>query len=606
MLTEIKRVSLHGFTQSELERTKLEVNPNSIEVKEKSLNLEINLYDKYNIPRDKIIYIFGGNLGVPQGIEFLKKNIDYCKSIKEAFFLVVGDGTEYKQFYNWIQTESIKNTLLIKELPKNEYDEIINISHVGLIFLNPHFSIPNFPSRILSYMQNYLPVICATDLITDIGEIAVQNNFGYKCLTTDLEAFFDFVKKLLNKDLRERMGNNSYKYLINEFNKLDISPIIEYSSLNKITQLFFNITNENINPNPVFEQLELQNIQAWKTQYGGFTSDILKLLKSKLNINILPIKEIPKKNKKLISLVLFDSTYTPERVYNYSEFKQKKPPHFYTKVLNSALDQYRRYLPDWIIRIYIDNTIPIQNYKNNKAIPNETKVVLDKFFINNNCEIFKVDCDYFSSNGKHYNLIQVIFRYLTLFDENVTTCFCGDIDNICSRLLAEHLINFDKSNSDWLLFKPMSAYDRPFFNKMCVDNFMAGMIAFKKNQDQIYNIEIFQALYRIIDYYYLNKDKLDNICSVLINIDKPLYYGYEEVYLTTIIQYIINTFNLKVDTIPLYWDYGMTPVDSFIFTMSYGINSFLTDDFINFLLIVYLLKISSKINLRLYNFLHSL
>jgi hypothetical protein len=129
----------------------------------------------------------------------------------------------------------------------------------------------------------------------------------------------------------------------------------------------------------------------------------------------------------------------------------------------------------------------------------------------------------------------------------------------------------------------MSAYDRPFFNKMCVDNFMAGMIAFKKNQDQIYNIEIFQALYRIIDYYYLNKDKLDNICSVLINIDKPLYYGYEEVYLTTIIQYIINTFNLKVDTIPLYWDYGMTPVDSFIFTMSYGINSFLTDDFINFL-----------------------
>ena len=305
---------------------------------------------------------------------------------------------------------------------------------------------------------------------------------------------------LFNKNPNYNLWND---YLINEFNKLDISPIIEYSSLNKITQLFFNITNENINPNPVFEQLELQNIQAWKTQYGGFTSDILKLLKSKLNINILPIKEIPKKNKKLISLVLFDSTYTPERVYNYSEFKQKKPPHFYTKVLNSALDQYRRYLPDWIIRIYIDNTIPIQNYKNNKAIPNETKVVLDKFFINNNCEIFKVDCDYFSSNGKHYNLIQVIFRYLTLFDENVTTCFCGDIDNICSRLLAEHLINFDKSNSDWLLFKPMSAYDRPFFNKMCVDNFMAGMIAFKKNQDQIYNIEIFQALYRIIDYYYL-------------------------------------------------------------------------------------------------------
>ena len=65
-----------------------------------------------------------------------------------------------------MKKECVENALLIKELSKIEYDEIIKISHVGLIFLNPNFTIPNFPSRILSYMQNYLPVICATDLIT--------------------------------------------------------------------------------------------------------------------------------------------------------------------------------------------------------------------------------------------------------------------------------------------------------------------------------------------------------------------------------------------------------------------------------------------------------
>ena len=202
----------------ELETRKLEVNPNSIEVKKQVLGLDIQMYQKYNIPRDKIIFIFGGNLGVPQGIEFLKKNIAYCKSIKEAFFLIVGDGTEYKNFNNWIQKGCIKNALLIRELPKYEYSEIIKLSHVGLIFLNPLFSIPNFPSRILSYMQNSLPIICATDLVTDIGEIAVENNFGYKCLTSDCEAFCDCVLKLLNKDLRKQMGNNSYRFLIDEYN----------------------------------------------------------------------------------------------------------------------------------------------------------------------------------------------------------------------------------------------------------------------------------------------------------------------------------------------------------------------------------------------------
>ena len=206
----------------EIEKNKLEVNPNSIEVKGNSFELGTDLYTKYNIPRNKVIFIFGGNLGIPQGIDFLKKNIAYCKSIKEAFFLIVGDGTEYYNFSHWIQTEGIINASLIKELPKFEYDEIIKLSHVGLIFLNPSFTIPNFPSRILSYMQNCLPVICATDLVTDIGDIAVNNNFGFKCLTNDCEPFFDYVIRLLNKELRDQMGHNSYKFLINEYNT-DIS-----------------------------------------------------------------------------------------------------------------------------------------------------------------------------------------------------------------------------------------------------------------------------------------------------------------------------------------------------------------------------------------------
>jgi len=201
----------------EIEKKKLEVNPNSIEVKENSFGLGTDLYIKYNIPRNKIIFIFGGNLGIPQGIDFLKLNIAYCKSIKEAFFLIIGDGTEYDNFSHWIQTEGIINALLIKELPKSEYDEIIRLSHVGLIFLNPLFTIPNFPSRILSYLQNNLPVICATDLVTDIGEIAVNNNFGYKCLTSDSQAFFEYVIKLLNKNLRITMGQNGFEFLCNEY-----------------------------------------------------------------------------------------------------------------------------------------------------------------------------------------------------------------------------------------------------------------------------------------------------------------------------------------------------------------------------------------------------
>ena len=196
---------------------KVEVNPNSIEIKEKSFLPNNTLLKRYNIPTDKIIFLFGGNLGLPQGINYLKDHINHCKHNNDAFFLIVGDGTEYEDFKNWIEQENIKNTILIKELPLIEYDEIIQLSHVGLIFLNPLFSIPNFPSRILSYMKNKLPVICATDSVTDIGNIAYENNFGFHCLASNSEKFSEYVIKLLNNDLRKEMGNNAYKFLINEY-----------------------------------------------------------------------------------------------------------------------------------------------------------------------------------------------------------------------------------------------------------------------------------------------------------------------------------------------------------------------------------------------------
>jgi glycosyltransferase involved in cell wall biosynthesis len=203
----------------ELNSSKIEVNPNSIEVQEYlSTNISRDtILSKYRIPNNKTLFLFGGNLGRPQGIEFLIKNISNCKKIDDAFFLIIGNGTEFKNLSNIIEVEELNNVLLIKELPYLDYEKILKCAHVGLIFLNPNFTIPNFPSRILNYMQNKMPVICATDFVSDLGSIAQQNAFGYACLTSDYDKFYDFVKKLLNNEVRENMGINAYNFLRYEY-----------------------------------------------------------------------------------------------------------------------------------------------------------------------------------------------------------------------------------------------------------------------------------------------------------------------------------------------------------------------------------------------------
>lgn len=193
----------------------IEICPNSIEPIEimKDLTLVTEIRNKYKLPHDKTIFIYGGNLGKPQGIEFLIECLRSNEKNNETYLLIVGSGTEFYKLQNYFITEKPQNSKLIKQLPKDEYEVLVNSCDVGLIFLDNRFTIPNFPSRLLSYMQASMPVLAATDVNTDIGKVIEEGNFGFWCESGDVNAFNKYAKKLCDKDLRKQMGENARRYL---------------------------------------------------------------------------------------------------------------------------------------------------------------------------------------------------------------------------------------------------------------------------------------------------------------------------------------------------------------------------------------------------------
>lgn len=199
----------------ELCEDKVEICPNSIEpLPPNVLSQEEKnaVKRKYGIPEDKIIFLYGGNLGRPQGLSFLLQVIKDCEE-QDCFFLIVGDGTEYQRIAESVSSMDENKVKLIKYLPKEEYEQLVNISDVGLIFLNPSFIVPNIPSRILSYMQASLPMLAATDKSTDIRRLFEEANMGYWCLNGDTNAFLKGVKLFKNNVLRSEYGKNSRDYL---------------------------------------------------------------------------------------------------------------------------------------------------------------------------------------------------------------------------------------------------------------------------------------------------------------------------------------------------------------------------------------------------------
>ena len=137
--------------------------------------------------------------------------------------MIVGNGTEYHKIEDWINKTNNKrdngvelNVRLIQRLPTDDYDKLVRTCDIGLIFLDYRFTIPNYPSRLLSYIRNKMPVICATDSITDIGRIAEENGYGYWCESRNPADFTALVDKMLKSEIKQ-MGEKGYQFLCQNY-----------------------------------------------------------------------------------------------------------------------------------------------------------------------------------------------------------------------------------------------------------------------------------------------------------------------------------------------------------------------------------------------------
>lgn len=198
----------------EVDPSFVEVCPNSVDVIDKSVDAETRkqIREKYGIPLDKKVFVYGGNLGKPQGVPFLIECLRKCQDIEDAFFLIVGDGKEYGVLESYVEQDKPANVKLMKRLPKEDYDTMVGACDVGLIFLDHRFTIPNFPSRLLSYMQAKLPVLAATDPNTDIGKVIVDGGFGWWCESNDAEKVKMLIKGAVATD-NETAKYNGWEYL---------------------------------------------------------------------------------------------------------------------------------------------------------------------------------------------------------------------------------------------------------------------------------------------------------------------------------------------------------------------------------------------------------
>jgi glycosyltransferase involved in cell wall biosynthesis len=195
------------------------VNPNSIEPSTYDManNTRAEIRTKYGIPENSKVFIYGGNLGKPQNISFIIKCIEAQIGISGRDFIICGTGTEYPKLEQFVIAEKPNNIRLINGLSKKDYDLLVRACDVGMIFLDERFTIPNFPSRVLSYMDASIPVFACTDKSTDMGGIIHEGGFGWWCESNDVNCFAKTIDEICAETDLYNFGKRANDYLIRNY-----------------------------------------------------------------------------------------------------------------------------------------------------------------------------------------------------------------------------------------------------------------------------------------------------------------------------------------------------------------------------------------------------
>ena len=166
--------------------------------------------------KENLQFVYGGNMGLPQGVLNIAPAITYFKNDKDIEFIFVGKGTEWNKINEYFKEQ--KNVKVLESLPREEYEKLLSSCDAGFIFLDSRFTIPNYPSRTLAYLEKGIPIIAATDKNTDIRNLVQDNNVGLGSCSDDIASLIENIKIMKeNKEIRKEFSKNARELFLKEF-----------------------------------------------------------------------------------------------------------------------------------------------------------------------------------------------------------------------------------------------------------------------------------------------------------------------------------------------------------------------------------------------------
>ena len=154
----------------------------------------IELPDPRPAKLSRFTAVFGGQLVKGRGVDTLLAAAKLLGD-EPIDILIAGDGPDSPALHALADELALKNVSFLGSLPRDEYRRLLQTAHVGIAVTVAGVSPPSFPSKIVEYCANGLPVLVCVEPSSDAGEYVEANEAGLSVPVDDPEAIANSLKQ---------------------------------------------------------------------------------------------------------------------------------------------------------------------------------------------------------------------------------------------------------------------------------------------------------------------------------------------------------------------------------------------------------------------------